>query len=300
MTCALAAVANPVQAFRAVTTLRTALKLSSVVLVTSLFGFVGGCKKPDYPACKKDKHCKADLGETCVDGSCQNCKTDAECVDKGPEGQTPWVCHEFRCMDPAEAAATGSSGDGEMGAPCTQKTDCFGGLVCTAGACSACSDDIECSPGTCELATGRCSASGQCQTDDECPMDEICDGGMCVFSGDMGGDGSGDGPCGVDAIFFAFDSDKLTPQAEESLTTAAECIINENRGIYLEAHADSLGTEEYNILLTERRGQSVKGKLSEKGVPGELMQVIAKGSLEATGANESERSKDRRVELIWQ
>ncbi len=289
------------QASRAVTSLRTALKLSSVVLATSLLGFVGGCKKPEYPQCKKDKHCKQDLGETCVDGTCQNCKTDEECAGKGPEGSA-WVCHEFRCMDPAEAAADGSGagGDGELGAPCAQKTDCFGGLVCTAGACSACSDDIECSPSTCELATGRCAAAGQCQTDDQCPMDEICDGGMCVFSGDYGEGGEGDGPCGVDAVFFAFDSDALTPQAEESLTTAAECIINENRAIYLEAHADSMGTEEYNILLTERRGQSVKGKLSEKGVPAELLQVIAKGSLEAAGSNESERSKDRRVELIWQ
>ncbi|MCH9683712.1 MAG: hypothetical protein K0V04_19920, partial [Deltaproteobacteria bacterium] len=43
-----------------------------------------GCKKPAYPQCKKDKHCKQDLGETCVDGSCQNCKTDAECVGKAP------------------------------------------------------------------------------------------------------------------------------------------------------------------------------------------------------------------------
>ncbi len=53
---ALAAVARPVQASRGVTTLRTALKLSSVVLATALMGFVGGCKKPEYPACKKDKH----------------------------------------------------------------------------------------------------------------------------------------------------------------------------------------------------------------------------------------------------
>ncbi len=295
--------ANPVQACRAVTTLRTALKLSSVVVfATALLGFAGGCKKPEYPACKKDKHCKADLGETCQDGTCQNCKTDAECVGKAPEGAAEWVCHEFRCMDPAEAAALGSGGggDGEMGSPCTQKTDCFGGLVCTAGACSACNDDIECSPSTCELATGRCAAAGQCQTDDQCPMDEICDGGMCVFSGDFGGDGAGQGPCGIDAVFFAFDSDQLTPQAEENLTTAAECIINDGRGIYLEAHADAMGTEEYNILLTERRGQSVKGALTQKGVSAELMQVIAKGSLEAAGQNESERSKDRRVELIWQ
>jgi len=258
-----------------------------------------GCKNKNYPQCKKDKHCKQELGETCVDGSCQNCKTDAECVGKGPQGGAAWVCHDFRCMDPAEAAAAGAggaAGSGEMNAPCTQTNECVGGLVCSAGACSMCTDDIECSPSTCTFDTGRCAAAGQCTVDDECPMDEICDGGMCIFTG--GGEVGG-GPCNLSVIYFAFDSDSLTPKSQEELTAASTCIGEQGQEVILEAHADAVGTEEYNIMLTERRAASVRTFLIEQGVSGEILRTLAKGSLEAVGSTESERSKDRKVNLIW-
>jgi peptidoglycan-associated lipoprotein len=128
-------------------------------------------------------------------------------------------------------------------------------------------------------------------------MDEICDGGMCVFSGDLGEEGGG--PCGLDAVYFAFDSDKLTPKGQEALQSAAECMKSEARLVYLEAHADNVGTEEYNILLTERRGTTVKGYLENLGVVADNMQVIAKGSMEASGMDEPSRAKDRRVQFIW-
>lgn len=268
----------------------------SIVLFASVLGLgltLSACKKPQYPACKKDKHCKVDLGEKCVDGSCQNCTTDADCAGKGAAS----VCHEFRCQDPTQIDQAGGAGGGsELGGPCTQTLDCVGGYVCTAGACSQCSDDIECSPSTCNFDTGRCAAGGQCQTDDQCPMDEICDGGMCIFSGTGP---TGTGPCGLEAVYFAFDSDKLTPKSEEELKGLASCIAENNQQVYLEAHADNVGTEEYNILLTEKRGNGVKAFLTDNGAPAELLQVIAKGNLEASGATESERSKDRRVQFVW-
>ena len=257
-----------------------------------------GCKNKNYPQCKKDKHCKVDLGEKCVDGSCQNCKVDADCVGKAPAGAAAFVCHDFRCMDPAEAAkdGAGGGGTGEMGSPCTQTIDCVGGLVCNAGACAGCTDDIECAPSTCTLETGRCSAAGQCTTDDQCPMDQICDGGMCIFAG---GGTTGGGPCGLDAVYFGFDADNLTPKTQEDLTGVASCIAEQGVEVILEAHADAVGTEEYNIMLTERRGGSVRSFLVEKGVPAELLRVLAKGSLESTGTTEADRAKERRVQLIW-
>ena len=201
-------------------------------------------------------------------------------------------------MDPAEAAklGAGGQGSGEMGSPCTQTIDCVGGLVCTAGACAGCTDDIECAPSTCTIETGRCSAAGQCTTDDQCPMDQICDGGMCIFSG---GGTTGGGPCGLDAVYFGFDADNLTPKTQEDLTAVASCIAEQGVEVILEAHADAVGTEEYNIMLTERRGASVKSFLVEKGVPDSLLRVLAKGSLESTGTSEPERAKERRVQLVW-
>lgn len=262
---------------------------------------LAGCKAPEYPLCKKDKHCKEELGETCIEGTCQNCKTDAECTDKAPNTK----CHEFRCQDPSQIQGGEVGADG-LGAPCVQSAECMGGLVCKAGACSACTEDFDCSPGTCNLGTGRCDAGGNmagggsCTTDDQCAMDEICDAGMCVFSGDYGGgpDGQVASPCGVDAVFFGFDSPQLTPETQNTLKGLAQCMQDSANNWILEAHADSRGTEEYNILLTDRRGQGVADFLVNLGVPAEKMQVISKGSLEATGTDEGSMSKDRRVQFI--
>ena len=267
-----------------------ALLLAAPFLALSL----GGCKKPEYPACKKDKHCKVDEGEKCVDGICQNCVTDDDCLGKGPAGEN-WVCHEFRCTDPA--AVPGGSGAGGLGSPCTQTTDCSTGLVCKGGQCSHCTEDFDCAPGTCDLSTGMCvtAGAGQCQTDEDCAMDEICENGACVFSGIEGGTN----PCQLEAVYFEFDSPKITSEAAQQLQSAAECFKEQGRLVYLEAHADPRGTEEYNIMLTDRRGQSVKAFLQDLGVTGENMQVISKGDLEASGTDEGSWAKDRRVEFIW-
>jgi peptidoglycan-associated lipoprotein len=126
-------------------------------------------------------------------------------------------------------------------------------------------------------------------------MDEICDNGTCVFSDVPGGPN----PCSVDAVFFEFDSPTLTTEAQDQLKGLAECFKTQNRLVYLEAHADSRGTEEYNILLTDRRGNGVKKFLEDLGVSGANMQVVSKGDLEAAGTDESSMQKDRRVEFIW-
>ena len=267
------------------------MKGSLLLLAATAALALGGCKKPEYPACKKDKHCNQELGESCVDGTCQNCQTDAECVGKGPGG-VDWVCSEFRCQDPS-AASLGGGGEGD---PCMQRTDCYGGLACSGGKCSMCTDDIQCAPDTCTIETGRCGGS-QCTSDDSCPMDEICDGGQCIFPG---GEASAEAVCGVDAVYFGFDSDKLSPKNEELLTGVAQCLIDGGTAVILEAHADNVGTEEYNILLTDRRGSSVKAFLEAKGVPAEQLSVVGKGALEATGSSEAERAKDRRVDLVAQ
>ncbi len=134
--------------------------------------------------------------------------------------------------------------------------------------------------------------------DDECAMDEICDGGMCIFSGDFPNEG--EVLCDLHAVFFAFDSNKLTPQTQSALEGAATCLAQQGRNLILEAHADNVGTEEYNILLTDRRGNSVKSVLVGLGVAGETITVLSKGALEAVGSTESARSQDRRVQLIWE
>jgi peptidoglycan-associated lipoprotein len=258
-----------------------------------------GCKNKNYPSCKKDKDCVKKEGEKCVDGLCQNCKTDADCVKKAKAGET-LTCQKFTCLPPGTQGA--GAGMKEEGEPCTAREECLGGLACKPGAdgksiCTLCTEDADCSPSTCTVESGRCSPVNSCTTDEQCAMDEICDGGMCIFSGDLGNEDGG--PCGLAAVFFAFDSDVLTPKTQEDLKGVAQCIAQQNKLVYLEAHADNRGTEEYNILLTERRGTSVRNFLKDQGVVNENMQVVAKGSLEAVGTDEATRSKERRVQFIW-
>ena len=57
-------------------------------------------------------------------------------------------------------------------------------------------------------------------------MDEICDNGTCVFSGI---EPSGDNPCGIDAVYFDFDSPKITGEAQGKLDQIAQCLIDQNR-----------------------------------------------------------------------
>ncbi|MCY1010352.1 OmpA family protein [Nannocystis pusilla] len=175
--------------------------------------------------------------------------------------------------------------------------------MCKAGACAPCSEDFDCQPGTCDIGTGRCSAPGSggtggCQTDDQCAMDEICNAGTCEFSGNFGG---GTNPCpDVPKIYFGFDNPNPEPADQEKLKALAECLKSNQAQLILEAHADSRGTEEYNIMLTDKRGVTVKEFLQNLGIDPSRMTVVSKGDLEATGTDDSGMKEDRRVDFIYQ
>ncbi|PRQ05940.1 OmpA family protein [Enhygromyxa salina] len=251
---------------------------ASVILTLGLLAGMSGCSKPEYPACKKDKHCEP--GETCVDNLCQNCQADSDCKGKGPNGED-LPCVNFRCDENVE---------------CKTAADCDAGMVCNANKCEFCTDDSQCESGVCN-ETGRCEPL-PCNTDDDCPVDEICDGGQCIYKPLKSDAGA---VCGISALYFAFDSAKLTPGNQQQLTDAAPCfmdIVKDGSTVVLEAHADNIGTEEYNILLTDRRGTSVRSFLSNLGVENDQLRVVGKGALQAQGNDESSRSKDRRVQFI--
>ena len=255
-----------------------ATTMASLVLLLGL----GGCKnKHEYPACSKDKHCEGE--EPCIDNICQQCQADPDCAGMGAEGED-LACVNFRCEAP--------------GGESVEDCGCDPGLVCNAGACEPCTDGSQCESGVCN-ASGRCEAM-PCTTDDDCPMDEICDGGQCLYHPL---DGPGDeAVCGLPPMYFGFDSSQLSPGNQEQLSAAAACLSERFSGgegtLVLEAHADNVGTTEYNVLLTDKRGATVKEFLSQQGVPADSIRVVGKGSLEATGNDESTRAQDRRVEFI--
>ncbi len=74
-----------------------------------------GCP-PTYPKCDNDEHCR-EKGEVCVQGSCQECATDANCKENFTcQGntcvpRTPVPPHGWRSSKPcSRPPSSGSSG----------------------------------------------------------------------------------------------------------------------------------------------------------------------------------------------
>lgn len=77
------------------------------------------------------------------------------------------------------------------------------------------------------------------------------------------------------ALFFAFDDAGLTPRSERQLQIVAD-ILKESKGkLDISGHTDDVGSEEYNLKLSERRAEAVREVLIRYGVAPE--QITTKG-----------------------
>ena len=64
-------------------------------------------------------------------------------------------------------------------------------------------------------------------------------------------------------VLFAFDSAKLTPAAQAELADTAKLIRERAKGtVRVEGHTDSVGTQAYNVPLSQRRAQAVRDALA--------------------------------------
>ena len=100
-------------------------------------------------------------------------------------------------------------------------------------------------------------------------------------------------------IYFDFDHYRLRQEATKVLDELAAHLIK-NPGVQLEifAFADDRGTSDYNLKLTQKRGQSVGDYLSSKGVDQTGMAIIAKGKQAPREVDiDLQRQYNRRVEF---
>lgn len=228
-----------------------------------------GCP-PTYPNCKSDENCQ-ERGEVCVQGTCQECATDANCK----EG---FRCEAGKCTPQA--------------AQCTSDEACGEGKICEAGRCAEaqCKDDAGCGNGKCNK--GRCTvAEDTCTTSDDCGEGRDCQGGRCVAGGA--------GTCSWEPISFGFNESNLSGDAQARLGNLAACIRKSGKVVTVEGHADERGTEEYNLQLSNRRAASVKKFLTDLGVPAKLVETVGYGENRPTtsGATEEAWAANRRVEF---
>jgi len=112
--------------------------------------------------------------------------------------------------------------------------------------------------------------------------------------------------CAVDRNFilkgvkFEFDSDRLTEAAKSILGDVASTLQSyPNIAVELEGHTDNVGSDSYNLGLSERRANAVKTYLVGRGVSGGRMAPVGYGESRPIDTNETEegREENRRVEL---
>ncbi len=101
-------------------------------------------------------------------------------------------------------------------------------------------------------------------------------------------------------IQFEFDKDAITPESDPTLQLVARLLIKNPRlKVICLAHTDSVGTEEYNLDLSERRARSVKSFLVKEGVPPPSIRFKGMGYSRPLADNSTDegRAKNRRVEF---
>ncbi len=79
-------------------------------------------------------------------------------------------------------------------------------------------------------------------------------------------------------VFFDFDRFAIRQDAQATLEANARWLKTANgRKVLIEGHCDERGTVEYNLVLGEKRAQSVKQYLEELGVPASQIQITSFG-----------------------
>lgn len=100
-------------------------------------------------------------------------------------------------------------------------------------------------------------------------------------------------------IYFDFDSYKLKPEGVDALDKVANALSNhQDFGVQLDGHADYIGSEAYNLKLSERRANSAKVYLIKKGIVDNRirMQFFGESKPAQDNKTNSGRALNRRVE----
>ncbi|WP_442592450.1 outer membrane protein OmpA [Parapusillimonas sp. JC17] len=100
--------------------------------------------------------------------------------------------------------------------------------------------------------------------------------------------------------FFDFDKSTIKPEGRQVLDQVAAQVNTINlETLIATGHTDSIGTEQYNMGLSQRRANSVKDYLVGKGIPADRIYVEGKGESApvASNATREGRAQNRRVEI---
>lgn len=105
----------------------------------------------------------------------------------------------------------------------------------------------------------------------------------------------------IQNLHFAFDKYDIQPQYYGLLNDVATRLkeVGPNVHVRIDGHTDNIGTDEYNMGLSERRANSVRDYLISKGVPAGQLSTQGFGKRNPAYPNDTadSRAKNRRTEL---
>ena len=101
-------------------------------------------------------------------------------------------------------------------------------------------------------------------------------------------------------VLFDFDKSNLKPVARDILAGVVQVMRDDpGLGAELVGHADSTGTDAYNMGLSQRRAESVRNYLVSQGIAADRFKLDWKGESQPAVPNttRANRAKNRRVEI---
>jgi outer membrane protein OmpA-like peptidoglycan-associated protein len=102
-------------------------------------------------------------------------------------------------------------------------------------------------------------------------------------------------------VLFDTGSSTLKAGAREKLAKISGILLaHPGLTLQIEGHTDSVGSDEFNQQLSERRSDSVRDYLAEEGVPASSMTAKGFGKTQPVAGNDTAegRQRNRRVELV--
>jgi outer membrane protein OmpA-like peptidoglycan-associated protein len=102
-------------------------------------------------------------------------------------------------------------------------------------------------------------------------------------------------------VLFDFNQASLKPGAKEKLAKLSGILLTyPTLRLSVEGHTDSIGTDEYNMTLSERRADAVRDYLTSNGISAANIQAIGMGKADPVASNDTNegRQQNRRVEMV--
>ena len=101
-------------------------------------------------------------------------------------------------------------------------------------------------------------------------------------------------------LLFDFNSAQLRAASRTNLTELSTTLSDmPDTELLIAGHTDSVGSDDYNYGLSERRAQSAADYLMTRGISGSRINITGLGETEPLGSNDTDagRQQNRRVEI---